>query len=74
MNINTIDDIVSLLMRRDHISEQEARTEIDCCRAEINSVLCGDLDYIYYGLYDRVADIIYDWLGLEPDFIDIIIG
>lgn len=72
MNINTIDDIISLLMRRDHISENEARNMVDCCRAEIHDLLSGES--MSYGVYDEVCDIIYDWLSLEPDYIDIIVG
>lgn len=70
MNISTIEDIISLLMRRDGISENEAQNMIDCCRAEIYDLLSGE--GMNYGVYDEVCEIVYDWLGLEPDYIDLI--
>lgn len=67
MNISTIEDIISLLMRRDDISENEARNMIDCCRAEIHDLLSGE--GMGYGAYDEVCEIMADYLSLEPDFI-----
>lgn len=70
MNINIIEDIIILLMRRDGISENEARNMINCCRAEIHDLLSGES--MDYGVYDEVCEIVYNWLGLEPDVIDVI--
>lgn len=67
MNINTIEDIVSLLMRRDGVSENEARNMIDCCRAEIHDLFSGES--MGYGVYDEICEIMADYLSLEPDFI-----
>lgn len=72
MDINMIDDIISLLMRRDAISEEEARSAVRECRAKINEVLCGET--MDFGVYDEVVDIIGTELGLEPDYIDVILG
>ena len=67
MEINTIDDIISLLMRRDDISENEARSLVEGCKAELDSLMEDG------GSYDEAADIVCDWLSLEPDVLDIMI-
>ena len=67
MKINTIDDIVSLLMRRDDIVENEARSLVEGCRAELGNLIENN------GSYDEAADIVCDWLSLEPDVLDIMI-
>lgn len=69
MNIN---DIVSLLVKRDGISENEAYNLIEECRAELNEVLSGE--NVCCGIYEDACEIVYGWLGLEPDYIDIILG
>ena len=67
MEINTIEDIVSLLMRRDGISENEAQSLVENCKAELDFLMeIG-------GSYDEAADIVCDWLSLEPDVLDIMI-
>lgn len=71
MEINTIEDIVSLLMRRDNISENEARNMVDCCRAEIHDLLSGE--GMGYGVYDEVCEIMANYLSLEPDVLDIML-
>ena len=67
MGINTIEDIVSLLMRRDNISENEARSLVENCRAELDGLMEDG------GSYDEAADIVCDWLSLEPDVLDVMI-
>lgn len=60
-------DLVKLIMRRDGVSENEARIMIDETAREIN-------DAIAHGAsYDTVADILADYLGLEPDYLDLFI-
>jgi len=65
-----MDEIVKILMRRDNITENEARNLIEGCRAEIQDALANNYLYSYYSIYDAVSDIIADWLGLEPDYLE----
>ena len=67
MSINTIDDIVFLLMRRDGISENEAWNLVEGCKAELNTLMEDG------GTYDEAADIVCEWLSLEPDVLDIML-
>ena len=55
--------IVSILMTRDGISENEAQNMLDDCRSEIEDVLNMG------GGYDEVEDIIKYFLGLEMDYL-----
>lgn len=55
--------IVSILMTRDGISENEAQNILDDCRSEIEDVLNMG------GGYDEVEDIIKYFLGLEMDYL-----
>ena len=55
--------IVSILMTRDGISENEAQYILDDCRSEIEDVLNMG------GGYDEVEDIVKYFLGLEMDYL-----
>lgn len=55
-------DIVELLMRRDHISREEAVEMLFTCREDINRA-------VEEGRYSEVDDIIMNDLGLEPDYL-----
>lgn len=55
--------IVSILMTRDGISENEAQNILDDCRSEIDDVLNMG------GGYDEVEDIVKYFLGLEMDYL-----
>lgn len=68
MEINTIDDIVSLLMRRDGISENEAWHLVKECREELDFLLANS----DYAPYEEATDIIGSILGLEPDYLPIL--
>lgn len=65
-----MDEIIKILMRRDGITENEARNLIEGCREKIQDALANNYLYSYYSLYDEVSDIIADWLGLEPDYLE----
>lgn len=57
-------EIIDIIMRRDHISELEATNAVENCREEI-------LEAIEEGAsYDEVADLLMWWLGLEPDYLE----
>ena len=54
--------VVSILMKRDGMTEAEAKELVQDTREEIqDAIACGD--------YDLVDDIIAGDLGLEPDYI-----
>lgn len=55
-------EIVNILMRRDGISENEARNLIEDCMLEIHEAIAA-------GRYMEAEDIFMDWLGLEPDYL-----
>ena len=65
--VNDIAGLAALLVKRDGISKNEAYNIIEDCQAEIDDVLS------YGGSYDTVMDIIQDYLGLEPDYLDLFI-
>lgn len=55
--------IVSILVTRDGISENEAQNILDDCRSEIEDVLNMG------GGYDEVENIVQYFLGLEMDYL-----
>lgn len=64
-----MEEIIKILMRRDGISREEACNLVEGCRAELHDLInCADL--IDFFTYDMVADIVEDWLGLEPDYLE----
>lgn len=64
-----MDEIIKILMRRDSISENEARNLVEECTDAIQ-----DLFYTTDGnprfLYDEATNIIEEYLGLEPDYLE----
>lgn len=64
MQVQTVDDIVRLIKHRDNLSIREARTIVDDC--------IDELKHCNYTI-DNPEDIIADYLGLEPDYLDILI-
>ncbi len=59
-----MNEIVEILMRRDGISENEAWNCVEECQNEINDILT------WGGTIDQIEDVIADYLGLEPDYLD----
>lgn len=55
-------EIINILMRRDGISENEARNLVENCMLEIHEAIAA-------GRYMEAEDIFMDWLGLEPDYL-----
>ena len=68
-----MEEIIQILMRRDNLTRNEAITLIDECRADIQDVLAHADDYSQYAVYEVVTDIIADYLGLEPDYLEYLI-
>ena len=55
--------IVEILVRRDGISELEARNTVDECRAELAAAIADGCSIL------EAEDIVADYLGLEPDYL-----
>lgn len=61
------EEIIKILMRRDEITEEEAKELVDECQYCINDILDSELSD-----FERMEEIefaIEDYLGLEPDYI-----
>ena len=57
-----MDSITEVLMRRDGLSEEDAKREVDDFRADIeDSIMSGDLE--------DIEDALMNDLGLEPDYL-----
>ncbi len=66
MKIKTLEDLASMIARRDNISENEAMNLVEGCRNEIEDILAHD------GTLFDAEDAVASWLGLEPDYLDIL--
>ena len=64
--INSIPEIARLIAKRDGISYEDAMHVIDCCRDEILNE--KEIDY------DAAAESVAYWLGLEPDYLEILLS
>lgn len=67
MPVSTVDDIIRLIKRRDNLSLTEARITVDDCIKELKAA-------IHHGNINECEDIVREWLGLEPDYLDIILN
>ncbi len=57
-----MDSITEVLMRRDGLSEEDAKREVEDFREDIeDSIMSGNLEYI--------EDALMNDLGLEPDYL-----
>lgn len=59
-------DIIEILMRRDGISRLEAENIVEECREELGNAAAR-------GSYQECEDIIYLYLGLEPDYLEVLL-
>ena len=57
-----MNEIINILMRRDGISENEARNLIENCMLEIHEAIAA-------GRYMEAEDIFMEYLQLEPDYL-----
>ena len=62
-----MDEIIKILMHRDNISYEDARERIRICEENLE-------DAIKYGDYEMAMDIISNDLGLEPDYLPILLS
>lgn len=65
MEVNAVNDIINLIARRDNISEIEAMNIVNDCMEEME-------DAVIRGNWQEAEDIVASYLGLEPDYLDIL--
>ena len=63
--MNTIEDIINLISRRDNISYLEAMNIVNECMEEME-------DAVLSAHWQEAEDILASYLGLEPDYLDIL--
>lgn len=57
-----MDSITEVLMRRDGLSEEDAKREVEDFKADVeDSIMSGDLE--------DIEDALMNDLGLEPDYL-----
>lgn len=62
----TIEELAKMIAERDSISYEEALIIVRNCAA--------DMEHAFYnGNLDEAEDLLKDYLGLEPDYLDIFI-
>ena len=63
--MNTVEDIINLISRRDNISYIEAMNVVNECMEEMeNAILNAN--------WSEAEDILASYLGLETDYLDIL--
>lgn len=63
--MNTVNDIINLIARRDHISTLEAMDIVSECMSEMEEAVAQ-------GYWQEAEDILMSYLDLEPDYLDIL--
>ena len=63
--MNTVNDIINLIARRDHISTLEAMNIVNECMEEMKEAVAQ-------GYWQEAEDILMSYLDLEPDYLDIL--
>lgn len=63
--MNTVEDIINLISRRDNISYIEAMNIVNECMEEMEGA-------VMRGNWQEAEDILASYLGLEPDYLDIL--
>ena len=62
----TLEELAQMIAKRDNISYNEALATVRDCAA--------DMEHAFYtGSLDEVEDILREYLGLEPDYLDLFI-
>ena len=63
--VDNLNELAELLMRRDGINRNEAENLISCTAREISDAIgAGDS-------LETLEDIVADFLGLEPDYLEL---
>lgn len=63
-----VEYIARILKCRDDVSMHEAQIMINDCLIELESAIQN------HASYDECVDIVADYLGLEPDYLDILLN
>ena len=63
--MNSVNDIIALIARRDNISSVEAMNVVNECMEEMESAIA-------MGNWQEAEDILASYLGLEPDYLDVL--
>lgn len=63
--MNTVNDVINLIARRDNISILEATNIVSECIAEMEEAVAQ-------GYWQEAEDILMSYLDLEPDYLDIL--
>ena len=63
-----MDELISILMRRDDLTEEEAYRVVEDCVDSVRTAI-GQ-----YASISEIEDIVAYDLGLEPDYLDIILN
>lgn len=63
--MNNVEDIINLISRRDNISYIEAMNVVNECMEEMEGA-------VMRGNWQEAEDIVASYLGLEPDYLDIL--
>ena len=63
--MNTVEDIIQLISRRDNISYIEAMNAVNECMEEMEEAVAQ-------GHWQEAEDILMAYLDLEPDYLDIL--
>lgn len=65
--MNSIEDIIQMIMRRDNLNREEAEFLVKDCQKEMNF-------YLKHGDYEMVEETLMIILDLEPDYIPILMS
>lgn len=63
--MNSVNDVIALIAGRDNISLIEAMNIVNECMEEMESAIA-------MGNWQEAEDILASYLGLEPDYLDIL--
>ena len=63
-----LEELVHLIKHRDNLSIREAQIVVNDCLIELESAIHSGASY------DECADIVASYLGLEPDYLDILLN
>lgn len=66
-------ELINTLARRDNITFEEAYESVMECADAINAILEDSDNLPPYQLYDLATEILADELGLEPDYLDVVL-
>ena len=66
--VNSIEELARLIAKRDNVSINEALGAIHDCQNELQEMPAETTNYV------AAVEIIYDYLGLEPDYLMLLLG